>query len=170
MAKPRISIIVAMDRNGLIGKDNQLPWHLPADLKHFKQTTMGKPIIMGRKTFESIGKPLPGRLNIVLTRDVTYQARGCTVVGSMDGAIEAAGTAAEVMIIGGAALYREVLMQADRIYLTEVQAELDGDTWFPSLHESDWVVAQQSEHGADENNPYAYTFKTLDRRQTASIP
>ena len=164
MAKPRISIIVAMDQNGLIGKDNGLPWHLPADLKHFKQITMGKPIIMGRKTFESIGKPLPGRVNIVLTRNTGYQAQGCMVVGSLDDAIEVAGSVDEVMIIGGATLYKKVLGQVDRIYLTQVQAQLNGDTWFPSLDESKWVEAQRVEHSADEINPYAYTFKVLDRR------
>ena len=153
-----------MDRNGLIGKDNQLPWHLPADLKHFKQVTMGKPVIMGRKTFESIGKPLPGRVNIVLTSRTMYQSPGCIVANSLDAAIEAAGPVSEVMIIGGAALYKDALPRVDRIYLTEVQAELEGDTWFPSLNESEWVVAQQTEHSADETNPYGYVFKTLDRK------
>ncbi|MDJ0956657.1 MAG: type 3 dihydrofolate reductase [Arenicellales bacterium] len=163
MSEPRLSIIVAMDLNGLIGKDNQLPWYLPADLKHFKQITMGKPVIMGRKTFESIGKPLPGRVNIVLTRRTMAQNAGCIVVNSLDAAIKAAGPVSEVMIIGGAALYGEALPRADRIYLTQVQAELEGDTWFPSLDESDWVVMQQAEQNADENNPYGYVFKTLDR-------
>ena len=163
MSEPRLSIIVAMDLNGLIGKDNQLPWYLPADLKHFKQITMGKPVIMGRKTFESIGKPLPGRVNIVLTRRTMAQNSGCIVVNSLDAAIKAAGPVSEVMIIGGAALYGEALPRADRIYLTQVQAELEGDTWFPSLDESDWVVVQQAEQNADENNPYGYVFKTLDR-------
>ena len=153
-----------MDRNGLIGKNNQLPWHLPADLKHFKQVTMGKPVIMGRKTFESIGKPLPGRVNIVLTSRTMYQSPGCIVANSLDAAIEAAGPVSEVMIIGGAALYKDALPRVDRIYLTEVQAELEGDTWFPSLNESEWVVVQQTEHSADETNPYGYVFKTLDRK------
>ena len=153
-----------MDRNGLIGKENQLPWHLPADLKHFKRVTMGKPIVMGRKTFESIGKPLPGRVNIVLTRRDTYQMPGCIVVSSLDNAIEAAGPVKEVMIIGGATLYGEALPRADRIYLTQVQAELEGDTWFPPLDESHWEVVQQAEHKADKNNPYGYVFKTLDRK------
>ena len=165
MSEPRLSIIVAMDRNGLIGKDNQLPWRLPADLKHFKWVTMGKPVIMGRKTFESIGKPLPGRVNIVLTSRAMYQNPGCIVVNSLDAAIEAAGPVSEVMIIGGAALYDESLPRADRIYLTQVQAELEGDTWFPPLDESDWLVVQQAEHNADESNPYGYVFKTLDRKQ-----
>ena len=164
MAKPRISIIVAMDQNGLIGNDNKLPWYLPADLKHFKHTTMGKPIIMGRKTFESIGKPLPGRVNIVLTRSTGYQAQGCIVTSSLDDAIEAAGTVDEVMIIGGATLYKEALAQVDRIYLTHVRAQLNGDTWFPSLDESEWVETQRVEHSADQSNPYDYTFRILDRR------
>ena len=164
MPEPRLSIIVAVDRNGLIGKDKQLPWHLPADLRHFKKITMGKPVIMGRKTFESIGKPLRGRVNIVLTRRAMVQGRGYTVVKSLDDAIEAAGPVGEVMIIGGAALYNETLPRVDRIYLTQVQAELEGDTWFPPLDESDWLVVQQAKHEADTHNPYDYVFKILDRK------
>lgn len=160
----RISIVVAMDRNGLIGKDNQLPWRLPADLKLFKSITMGKPIIMGRKTFESIGKPLPGRLNIVVTNNHKYPARGYVVAVSLDDAIEKAGRVDEIMIIGGAALYRQALARANRIYLTLVEAEMDGDTWFPPWQQAEWSETQRSTHDADEKNQFAYTFKILDRK------
>ena len=162
--QPRVSIIVAMDRNGLIGKGNRLPWHLPADLKHFKQVTMGKPIVMGRKTHQSIGRPLPGRTNIVVTRDPDYGAEGCTVVNSLNEALSAAGEVEEVMIIGGATLYEQALPHTGRIYLTRVQAELDGDTWFPELREADWTVVAASDHDKDNKNPFAYTFEILERK------
>lgn len=152
-----------MDRNGLIGQNNQLPWHLPADLKFFKSITMGKPIIMGRKTFESIGKPLPGRVNIVVTRNAEYRASGCMVALSLDEAIEKAGSVAEVMIIGGATLYQHALARTDRIYLTLIEAEMGGDTWFPSLQKPQWSQTQCATHDADEKSPFAYTFKILDR-------
>lgn len=161
--QPRISIIVATDRNGLIGKGNQLPWRLPADLKRFKQVTMGKSIVMGRKTHQSIGRPLPGRSNIVVTRDPEYRAEGCTVVTSLNEALSAAGEVEEVMIIGGATLYEQALPQTDRIYLTQVHAELEGDTWFPELHKADWTVVEVSDHKNDDKNPFAYTFQILDR-------
>lgn len=162
-SKKRISIIVAMDRKGLIGKGNALPWHLPADLKHFKRITMGKPIIMGRKTHESIGKALPGRTNIVVSGDPNYRAQDCIVANSLDAAIAAAGPVDEVIVIGGAALYQLALDRTDRIYSTTIHAELSGDTWFPPLQKSDWVVIERSEHNADEKNPYGYTFETLER-------
>lgn len=158
-----LSLIVAMDRNGLIGRDNGLPWRLPADLKFFKKTTLGKPVIMGRKTFESIGKPLPGRLNIVVTRNPDYSAPGCTVVASFEQALRAAGPVEEAVVIGGAALYERALADADRIYLTEVQAVLEGDTWFPQLDATEWQVTEEHGHGADDSNAYAYTFKVLER-------
>ena len=152
-----------MDRNGLIGRDNELPWRLPADLKLFKSITMGKPIIMGRKTFESIGRPLPGRSNIVITTNADYEAAGCMVAGSLDDAIEQAADAEEIMIIGGAALYEQALSIADRIYLTLVEAELQGDTWFPPLNTEEWRQAQCTSYDADDKNPFAYSFKILDR-------
>ncbi len=127
----KIAIVVAMAANRVIGRDNQLPWHLPADLKHFKQLTLGKPVVMGRKTYASIGRPLPERTNIVVTRDRDYEAPGCVVVHSLDEALAAAGEAAEVMVIGGAGIYRQVLPRTDTLYLTEVHAEFEGDTLFP---------------------------------------
>ena len=155
-----------MDSNGVIGKDNELPWHLPADLQHFKKTTMGKPILMGRKTWESIGRPLPGRTNIVITRDSDYQADGCVVVNSIDAAMTAAAGQDEVMVIGGAELYRQVLPRADTLYLTRVHASVDGDTVFPGLNAADWQEAERSDQSANEKNPHDYSFIRLERVTT----
>ncbi|MEN8206107.1 MAG: type 3 dihydrofolate reductase [Pseudomonadota bacterium] len=162
----KISIIVAMAANGVIGRDNQLPWYLPADLKHFKQTTMGKPILMGRKTWESIGRPLPGRTNIVITRDKTYTAAGCEVVDSIDAAIAAAGEQDEVMVIGGAELYRQVLSSTDTIYLTQIHEVFAGDTCFPEIHNTEWHQVERIDHEADEKNVHDYSFIRLDRVHT----
>ena len=162
----KISIIVAMAANGVIGRDNQLPWHLPADLKHFKQTTMGKPILMGRKTWESIGRPLPGRLNIVITRDSTYSAAGCEVVNSIDAAITAAGERDEVMVIGGAELYRQVLPYTDTIYLTRIHEAFEGDTRFPEIRHTEWHQVERVDHEADEKNSHDYSFIRLERVHT----
>lgn len=162
-AGPVISIIVAMDRNRLIGSGGSLPWHLPADLRYFKQTTMGKPVIMGRKTHQSIGKPLPGRLNIVVTRDREYPAPGCTVASSIDEAIDAAPDTEEIMIIGGAELYRQALPRAGRIYLTRIDAEFEGDIWFPQFDWNEWRVGEETEFGADDRNAFRYSVLTLER-------
>jgi len=159
----RISIVVAMDTGGVIGRDNGLPWHLPADLQHFKQTTMGKPILMGRKTHESIGRPLPGRTNIVITRDSGYRAAGCVVVNSIDAALAAAGDQDEIMVIGGADFYRQVLPRTDTIYLTRIHEAFDGDTCFPELNAADWREVERSDHTADAKNPHDYSFIRLDR-------
>jgi dihydrofolate reductase len=159
----KISIVVAMAANRVIGRDNQLPWHLPADLKHFKETTMGKPILMGRKTWESIGRPLPGRTNIVITRDENYDAPGCVVVHSIEAALQAAAKQDEVMIIGGAEFYRQVLPQTDSIYLTRINEDFEGDTLFPELDSSEWQEAERIDCDADEKNPHSYSFITLDR-------
>lgn len=158
-----VSLIVAMDRNRLIGRGNALPWHLPADLAHFKATTMGKPIVMGRKTYESIGRPLPGRHNIVVSRNPAFVAPGCTVVESLHAALNAAGTVDEVMIIGGAQLYAEALPRAQRIYLTRIDADFEGDAWFSALDEPIWRERQSEDHAADERNPYPYSFAVLER-------
>ncbi len=159
----KISIVVAMDRNRVIGRGKRLPWHLPDDLKRFKAVTMGHPVIMGRRTHESIGKPLPGRTNIVLTADPQYTAEGCVVAGSLDEGFRAAADVKEVMIIGGAAVYREALPLADRIYLTTVHAELEGDAWFPIIDWSEWDVRDEAMHGADDRHTYAFSFFILDR-------
>ncbi len=160
----RIALIAALARNRVIGRDNQLPWRLSADLQHFKALTMGKPIVMGRKTYESIGKPLPGRTNIVVTRDENYNAEGCVVVHSIDEALQAADGADEVMIMGGANLYSQLLPRADRLYLTEVQADVPGDAWFPELVASEWQELERESHPADEKNEFDYDFVVLARR------
>lgn len=158
-----ISLVVAMDENRLIGANKRLPWRLPADLRHFKRITMGHPIVMGRRTWESIGRPLPGRTNIVVTRQPGYAAEGALVVDSPEAAMEAAGDCDELMVIGGARLYEEVLAGAHRIYLTEIHAEFDGDTWFPELNEDEWVCVSREDFEKDERNPYDYSFLVLER-------
>jgi dihydrofolate reductase len=159
----KISVIVAMAANRVIGHENRLPWHLPADLKHFKATTLGKPVVMGRRTWESIGRPLPGRTNIVITRDTAYTAEGCVVVHSLDEAIRAAGEAAELMIIGGAELYHQALPQADTLHLTLIHGEFAGDTHFPEWRQDEWRETGRVDHEPDENNSHAYSFITLER-------
>ncbi len=158
-----ISMIAAMDRNHLIGNNNQLPWHLPADFAHFKSTTMGKPIVMGRKTYESIGKPLPGRTNIVLSRNTEIQFEGVVCVSHFEEALAAAPDAQEIMIIGGSTIYEMLLPQADRLYLTYVEAEFEGDAWFPEFDESLWLEAESVTRLADEKNAYDCRFVTLEK-------
>jgi len=153
-----------MAENRVIGIENRLPWRLPADLQHFKALTMGKPIIMGRKTWESLPGLLPGRHHILVTGNRDYRAEGCTVVNSIQGALAAAGDAPEVMIVGGAALYAQMIPLADRIYLTQVHTEVDGDALFPEYDSSQWIEVERQRHEADEKNPTAYTFVTLVRK------
>ena len=160
----KVSLIVAMAGNRVIGRKNRLPWRLPADLQRFKALTMGKPIVMGRKTWESIGRPLPGRTNIVVTRDVGYQAEGCVVVHSVDQALEVAAGTDEVMVIGGANLYKQLLDRADRLYLTHVMADIEGDTWFPEFDIAQWKELERESHSSDEKNEFDYEFVTLERR------
>ena len=159
----RLSLLVALDRNHVIGRDGGLPWHLPADLKRFKSITMGKPIIMGRKTHESIGRPLPGRRNIVLTSKTDYRSAGCEVFSSLELALAATRDETEVMIVGGAALYAEALPRCSRLYLTEVDAELDGDVHFPEFKRADWREVSVEHHSADEKHAFAYSFRVLAR-------
>ena len=158
-----ISIITAMDKNQLIGKDNALPWKIPADLQFFKKVTMSKPIIMGRKTFESIGRPLPGRQNIVITRDESYTADGCDVVYSIDDAISLAGDIDEVMVIGGANIYQQFLEKCDRLYLSRVLGEFEGDAWFPEIDFNVWRLIEKEDHKADEKNECDYSFQIYER-------
>ncbi len=154
----RLSLIVAMDENRLIGSDNRLPWHLPADLALFKRTTMGKPVVMGRKTFESIGKPLPGRRNIVITRNPSFKAEGCEVVSDIDSALAICADDEEIMLIGGASLYQQTIDRADCMYITLIHHEFDGDTWFPEFDPGDWRVAEREDFEADDDNPFAWSF------------
>jgi len=158
-----ISLIVAASTNNTIGSKGELPWRLSSDLKRFKTLTMGKPIVMGRLTYESIGRPLPGRQNIVITRQADFEAAGCDVVASVDAAISAAGVAEEIMIIGGGHIYAEFLPLADRIYLTRVQAEIEGDAFLPDLNPDEWAEAASECHCADEVNDYDFVLTTLDR-------
>ncbi len=162
----KVSIIVAMDRCGVIGANGRLPWHLPADLKHFKSVTMGKPIVMGRKTHASIGRPLPGRENIVLTRNPGYLAVGCTVLRSVDAVLVHCGAADEIMIMGGAEIYAQFLPRAARIYLTWIDAELDGDTRFPrweDLTGPAWHETGRQNFAAGAGNPWPFSFSVIER-------
>lgn len=153
-----LSLIAAMDENRLIGSNNGLPWHLPADLAFFKRTTLGKPIVMGRKTYESIGRALPGRRNIVVTRDPGFTAKGCDIATGIDDALALCEDEEEVMLIGGASLYQQSIARADYLYLTIIHHEFEGDTWFPDFDESDWKVENRQEFEADHGNPWAYSF------------
>ncbi len=153
----------------VIGINNSLPWKLPADMKWFRQHTLGKPIIMGRKTFESFGsKPLPQRLNIIVTKDADYQADNALVSTSIGQALTLAGDVEEVMIIGGSSLYQQTLPLAQRLYMTIVHADVQGDAWFPEFDLQQWREVQRSEHGADEKNPYACSFVILERADSAN--
>ncbi|MGJ8681263.1 type 3 dihydrofolate reductase [Paraglaciecola sp.] len=169
----KISMIAAMANNRVIGADNAMPWHLPADLKHFKKTTLGKPIIMGRKTYESIGKALPGRLNIVITSDQSYSLGDASVVHSCEQAVTTASDHfdelgledCEVMIIGGGTIYQHFLSFCHRLYLTEIDLSVAGDTYFPD-YQADfaWREIEEESHLPDDNNPYKYRFVTFDKQ------
>lgn len=159
------SLIVAMSRNRVIGHANDMPWRLPADIAHFKRVTMGHPVIMGRKTYESIGKVLPGRTNIVVTRTPGWSAPGCIAVSSLDAGYAAARGADEVFVIGGGQLYGAALPGTDRIYLTEVDADLEGDTRFPEIVGSEWEETELARQPADARHAHALRFVRLDRRR-----
>ena len=168
--QPRLALIWAMSDNRVIGKDNALPWHLSADLKHFKATTLGKPVVMGRKTFESIGRPLPGRTNIVITRQDGYQPEGVIVVKNVDAAVEAGRRAAlesnapEIMVIGGAEIYTLMLEHAERLYVTEIHGEFEGDAFFPPFDLGRWAEASREFHAASKDGQPAHSFVVLDAR------
>ncbi len=159
----KISLVVAASTNDVIGKDGGLPWHIPEDLKRFKAITMGKPIVMGRLTHESIGRALPGRQNIVITTRKGYTVDGCDVVACPADALRAAGDADEVMVIGGGEIYRQFLRRADRIYLTRVDADIDGDVFFPTLAPAEWAVVDEEECPANAERDLGYRFQVLDR-------
>ncbi len=160
-----ISLIVAMANHRVIGRGNEMPWHMPADLRHFKAVTLGKPVVMGRRTFESIGRPLPGRRNLVSSRNLEWQAAGVEVAPSLDAALALLTDYEEVMIIGGGQLYAEALPRADRLYLTHIDLAVEGDTFFPDYTGYEWQQIELSRHSADEKNPYAYWFETLQRQR-----
>ncbi len=153
-----------MAHDRIIGKDNQMPWHLPADLRHFKTITLGKPVVMGRRTFESIGRPLPGRRNLVVSRNPSWQAQGAERVSSLLAALARVDGVEEVMVIGGGQLYAEALPLADCLYLTHIDVALAGDTRFPAYAALGWHSLGKECHAADERNPYPYCFETLLRQ------
>jgi dihydrofolate reductase len=165
-ARPSVALIVAMARNGVIGRGNAMPWHLPADLKRFRTLTLGKPILMGRRTYDAIGRALPGRDNLVMTRTRDWRAAGVTGVHSVDEALQRAAPSAELAVIGGAEVYQLTLPLASRIYLTRVLADVDGDTFFPQFSPHEWRDTECSEYAADERHAYAMKFVTLERRRT----
>lgn len=159
----RLSLIVAMAENRAIGVNNALPWRLPADLKRFRELTTGHPIIMGRRSYESIGRPLPQRTNIVVTRQRAYQADGCLIAHSLEHAFSLAADAEEIFVIGGAELYAQTLDRADRIYLTLVHADVAGDAFFPAFDRNSWREAARERHASDDKHAHAYSFVTLAR-------
>lgn len=158
-----LSLIAAMTPSRVIGKDGMMPWHLPADFAWFRRQTLGKPVIMGRKTWESIGRPLPGRRNIVVSRTAGLQLPGVEVVPTPEQAVLLAADAPEIMVIGGAQLYGHFLPQADRLYLTFVDATLDGDAWFPDYTQQPWLLLESHPHPADDKNPYPCSFHIFGR-------
>lgn len=160
----RVSLIAAVARNGVIGRDGDMPWRLSADLKYFKATTMGKPLIMGRRTYESIGRALPGRTNIVVTRSADFAAEGVEVAAGLDQALAVAGgdAADEVMVIGGGEIYAAALPRADRLYLTEIHMDATGDVCFPAFDRAEWREVSRDDHPAEDDNP-AFSFVVLER-------
>jgi len=156
--KPIISLVCAMANNRVIGKDNKMPWHLPADLQHFKSVTMAKPIVMGRKTYESIGRPLPGRQNVIISRNSEYQVDGADVVDSIESALELLSNNDEVMIIGGGFLYSQMIDLADKLYLTFIDLDVDGDTYFPEYEHLNLQEESREPRLSDEKNPHNYQF------------
>lgn len=162
-----ISLIAAMDKNGIIGQNGRLPWRLPADMQRFVMLTMGKPVIMGRKTYDSIPakfKPLSGRTNIIISRNPGYEAPGCIVVNSPEAALVAAGDTDEVMIAGGSAIYKAFLFRAHRLYLTLIDAEFEGDAIFPTTEQIYWCIVHQETHEPNKKNKYRYQFLTMERK------
>jgi dihydrofolate reductase len=159
----QLSIIVAVAENNVIGAGNRLPWRLPDDLRRFKALSLGKPVVMGRRTFDSIGRPLPGRTNIVISRQPGLRIDGCIVTLSVDAALAAAHPAAEVIIIGGAEIYRQVLPRTNRIHMTRVHAYIEGDVLFPELHAEEWREVDIEHHPADDRHAHAFSFITLER-------
>ena len=163
MLNKTITLVAAMARNGAIGLEGRMPWHLPAELKHFKKTTLGKPVVMGRKTWESIGRSLPGRQSIVLSRDPSYRAEGCLVVQSLDEALAAAGGDDEVFVVGGAAIYALALASCNCLYVTQVHAEIEGDVDLPPDVLDGFRLVREESHEPDEKNQYAYSFRVYER-------
>lgn len=159
-----VSIIAAVASNGVIGRQGDLPWHMPTDLRRFKRLTMGHHLVVGRKTWDEVGKPLPGRIMVVVTRDRSFRPEGATVVHSVDAALSAARGDDEVFIAGGGEIYRQALPLADRLYITRIHAHVEGDTVFPEIDENEWHVIDREDYDADERNPYPFSFLVYERR------
>ena len=155
-----ISLIAAVAKNGVIGENNSLVWKLPEDMKRFKQLTIGKPVVMGRKTFESIGRPLPNRTNIVITRDKNFEAEGCLIAHSVNDALKAAEVSEEIMVIGGSQIYKEFLPLANKMYLTLIDRDFEGDAYFPAFEKNEWKETFREEH---QNEKFKYSFVNLER-------
>ncbi|MCL1141915.1 type 3 dihydrofolate reductase [Shewanella gaetbuli] len=166
----RIAMIAAMANNRVIGKDNQMPWHLPEDLKHFKAMTLSKPVVMGRKTFESIGRPLPGRHNIVITRQTDYSPEGVTCVANFELAVEAAGECEELVVIGGGQLYAQLLPKADVLYLTHIDLDVDGDTYFPEWNDGSWILKDTISATNEDGLQYSFNTFAKNGKLTLELP
>jgi dihydrofolate reductase len=166
-----IALVLAVSENGVIGKDNALPWRLPADLRYFRKVTASYPLIMGRKTFDSVGRPLPGRRNIIITRQANFQIPGCDVVHTLDEAIQLAQStnAPQISIVGGAEIFRQALPLATRIYLTRIHAEFEGDAFFAIPDPEKWKEVSRDDHLADAENPYSYSFIVYERKLSPQI-
>ena len=160
----QLHLIVAHARNGVIGKENKLPWYLPEDLKNFKRTTLGKPVIMGRKTWESLGRPLPGRRNIVITRQKSYAAEGAAVVSSLDEALEAIKDAPVAFIMGGAQIYKEAMPKVQVAHVTYINADFEGDAFFEPLSENEWTLTEEESFPATDAHPFSYCFRIYERK------
>jgi len=165
--RPVVSLLAAVAANGVIGREGSLPWHLPADLRHFKALTTGRTVVMGRRTFESIGRPLPNRRSIVITRQADFSRKGVLSVNALDHALAFCGGEDEVFVIGGAAIYRLAMPLADRLYLTRVHADMAGDVYFPDWSEGQWQLIESRHHPADDQHVYAMTFETYGRREAS---
>ncbi len=166
----QVTIVVARARNGVIGANKQLPWRLPADLKHFRKITIGNPVIMGRRTWESIGRPLPDRRNIVISRNPAFSAPGCETADSVEAALAMVAGVRDVMIIGGAAIYQDAMKYVTRMYVTEVNADVEGDTHFPAFDITEWRETRRVDHPADKSNAYAYSFVVLEKANPNPAP
>ncbi len=164
-----ISIIAAIGKNNVIGSEGKLPWRMKADMKRFVSLTKGKTVVMGRKTYESIGKPLKDRTNIILTRNSEFTADGCTVVNSVDEVFEVVGDRSEIMVIGGASIYKQFLHRANKMYLTIIDHNFDGDVFFPDFDTDQWNEIEREAHNKDSENPYDYAFVTLERKKVLNV-
>ncbi|NIL97950.1 MAG: dihydrofolate reductase [Planctomycetales bacterium] len=160
---PGLAIIVAMSANRIIGRGGTLPWHISADLRRFRRLTTGHAIVMGRKTYESIGRPLPQRRSMVISRDRAFRAEGVEVVASLDEALRLCRDEQQIFVIGGSSIYELALPRADRLYITQIHATIEGDTFFPPFDEADWQLVEDQRQAADENNPFPFSFRTYDR-------